>query len=181
MFVFDRRVLVEVIKDSYSRGLVHLERDFIQKQFNQGNLRVAISEFDGVVLRNDSIESYFANSMELLNSKVRKGIFKTDNPIYTKVRDEVPTYYGEGSSVSECLIADGCNIYGQLEKSIIFRDVDILPGADVKSSIVMQGARIGKNVRLKYVILDKNVTVRDSAELIGTKEHPVIIKKGETV
>jgi len=31
------------------------------------------------------------------------------------------------------------------------------------------------------VILDKNVTVTDGAILIGTPEHPVIVKKGETV
>ena len=35
--------------------------------------------------------------------------------------------------------------------------------------------------KLECVILDKNVTVSDGAELKGTPEHPVIIKKGETV
>ena len=45
----------------------------------------------------------------------------------------------------------------------------------------MQGTRIGKNAKLECVILDKNVTVTEGAELKGTPEHPVIIKKGETV
>ena len=42
-------------------------------------------------------------------------------------------------------------------------------------------AKIGKNAKLECVILDKNVIVTEGAELKGTREHPVIIKKGETV
>ena len=33
----------------------------------------------------------------------------------------------------------------------------------------------------KYVILDKEVTVTPGAKLFGTKNHPIVIKKGETV
>ena len=41
--------------------------------------------------------------------------------------------------------------------------------------------RVGKGAKLKYVILDKEVTVTPGAKLYGTKEHPIVIKKGETV
>ena len=46
--------------------------------------------------------------MALIKKDVRADIFGGAHPIYTKVRDGVPTYYGEGSEIENCLVADGC-------------------------------------------------------------------------
>ena len=45
----------------------------------------------------------------------------------------------------------------------------------------MNDSVVGKDAKLKYVILDKNVTVTPGAKLIGTPKKPIIIKRGETV
>ena len=119
--------------------------------------------------------------MLLLDSKIRDGLFLKDSPIYTKVRDEIPTNYGEQSKICDCLVADGCVFSGRAENSVLFRGVEINEGAEVKRSIIMQSAKIGKNAKLDCVILDKNVTVSEGAVLKGTPQHPVIVKKGETV
>ena len=180
MFIIKRELLVSVINDAHAKGLVHFEKDYLQKYFNEGKLKVSVYDFKGVVLRNENIKSYYANNMSLLNEKVRNGLF-AKNPIYTKVRDEMPTFYGMGSKIANCLMADGCKLHGEVSDSILFRNVTVSEGAVVSGSIVMQGAKIGKNAKLDCVILDKNVTVREGVELKGTPEHPVIIKKGETV
>ena len=133
-----------------------------------------------MVLQNQDVPSYFANNMALLRKDIRDGLFKPDFPIYTKIRDEAPTYYGDGNEITDCLIADGCAMYGKVEKSVIFRGVSIEKGARVSSSVIMQGTSIGKDAVLENVILDKDVTVRDGTVLIGTPEHPVIVKKGAT-
>ncbi|MBR2615505.1 MAG: glucose-1-phosphate adenylyltransferase subunit GlgD [Clostridia bacterium] len=181
MFIISRALLVEALEESYSKGLVHLERDYLLRKFNEKALKIAVYPFDDVVLRNEDVRSYYANNMELLKENVRKSLFKKEFPIYTKVRDEAPTYYGAGSSISDCLTADGCMMRGKAERSIFFRGVCLEEGAEVRDSIVMQGAKIGKGARLECVILDKNVTVTDGAKLKGTPEHPVIIQKGEIV
>lgn len=180
MFIIKRQLLVDALNESHSKGYVHFEKDYLQRYFNEGKLKVSVYEFKGIVLRNENIKSYYANNMALLQEKIRNGLFGK-NPIYTKVRDEMPSYYCEGSEVENSLLADGCKLYGKVKDSILFRDVRISEGAEVKGCIVMQGTRIGKNAKLECVILDKNVTVSDGAELKGTPEHPVIIKKGEIV
>jgi len=181
MFVISRELLVETIRDSYSRGYIHFERDFLQRSFNNGKIKIGVYVFEGVVLFNGDVERYYQNNMKLLDKEVRDGIFLKDSPIYTKVRDEVPTYYCKGSNVSNCIIADGCTVKGSVEDSVLFRGVSVEEGAMVKSSIIMQGTKIGKQVELECVILDKNVTVTDGTCLKGTKKHPFIVKKGETV
>jgi glucose-1-phosphate adenylyltransferase len=45
----------------------------------------------------------------------------------------------------------------------------------------MNDAVIGEDCNLKYVILDKNVTVTPGTELIGSKGRPIVLKRGETV
>ena len=46
---------------------------------------------------------------------------------------------------------------------------------------IKNNAVIGEGAELKYVILDKDVTVTPGAKLIGSKNCPIINKKGETV
>lgn len=181
MFVISRELLVEAITDSYSKGYIHFERDYLQRKFNENALRLGVYPFNGVVLNNGDVESYYKNNMALLDKEVRDGIFLPDFPIYTKVRDEAPTYYGEGSAVSNCIVADGCVMRGEVTDSVLFRKVCVEKDAKVKSSIVMQGAKIGEGAQLECVILDKNVIVTAGAVLRGTPKHPVIVKKGETV
>ena len=48
-------------------------------------------------------------------------------------------------------------------------------------SIVMQGCTIERGASIQYTILDKNVTVRSGTRLLGSPEHPLIIRKGVTV
>ena len=48
-------------------------------------------------------------------------------------------------------------------------------------AVIMNDAVIGEGAELEYVILDKNVTVRPGARLIGTAKNPIIVKRGETV
>ena len=181
MFIMKREALIEVVAESVSSGYYHFEKDFLQKYFNDNKLTVNLYEFEGVVLRNRNITSYLKNNIKLIDEEVQKGLYKSSAPIYTKVRDEIPTYYGENSVVDECIIADGCKIYGELKNSVLFRDVTIEEGAQVIGSIVMQGTKIKKGAHIENAIIDKNVTITEGTRLLGAKNNPVIVKKGETI
>ena len=162
-------------------GYYHFERDFLMNIFKQGQLKLNVYPFEGVALSNDSVEAYYKNSMKLLEGDVRAGLFKGEVPIYTKVRDEVPTLYGKSCEVSNCVVADGCRLNGRVENTVIFREVKVEEGAEVKDCILMQGAVIEKGASIQYTILDKNVTVKSGTKLLGSPEHPLIIRKGVTV
>jgi len=181
MYIMGRENLIEVIETSVSHGLCHFEKDFLQRKFIHGDFNVNVYKFKDVVLRNKSIATYFSNSLSLINDKMQKGIFKPQSPIYTKVRDEAPTYYDKGCEVDDCIIADGCVIKGKAVNSVIFRDVTIEEGAVVQNSIIMQGTKIKKNAHLINVIADKDVTVSEETVLAGAKASPLIIGKGQKV
>lgn len=182
MYIMNKDTLSSAIYDSVSKGLHHLERDFFLPMFNAENLSVNVYEFTGKVLRNHSIKSYFHNNLALINDEdLREDIFKSERPIYTKVRDEVPTFYSEDSVVSDCIVADGSKICGKLYNSVIFRDVKIEKGAIIKNSIIMQGSTIEEDCYIQNAIIDKDVFISKGTRLEGAKNAPIILEKGETI
>ena len=181
IFVLSKKYLREKVEEYIARNKFHMDRDLVLGQWQAGTISINVYQFKGVALFNDTVEEYFRNSMALLDSEVRHDLFDFNHPVYTKVRDRVPTYYGEDCEVEDCLVADGCMIEGEAEESILFRNVTICEDAEVENCIIMNDAVIGEGAELEYVILDKNVTVRPGARLIGTAKNPIIVKRGETV
>ena len=123
----------------------------------------------------------FRNSLSLLDSRIRHDLFYYNHPVYTKVRDRVPSYYGEDCNIDNCIVADGCMLDGNVSHSVLFRQVTVKEGAQVENCIIMNDTVIGENCELKYAIFDKDVVVRPGAKLIGTPSNPIIIKRGEIV
>lgn len=181
MFIIKREILISAVTECVVAGHYHFEKDFLQKYFNEGKLLVNLYEFEGVVLRNRNIPAYLENNIRLIDEEVHRELYKSSAPVYTKVRDEIPTYYGENSKVDKCIIADGCRIYGELKNSVIFRDVTIEEGAKITGSIIMQGTKIKKGAYIENAIIDKNAIITENTRLLGATASPVIIKKGETI
>ena len=181
LFVVDRLWLIQKVQELVAHDKYHMDRDLVMGQFNAGKISINVYEYEGVALYNESAEEYFANSMALLNKDVRGGLFHGHHPIFTRVRDRVPNYYGEECEVENCLLADGCILDGEVENSVLFRNVVIEKGAEVENCVIMSDTKVGEGAYLKYVILDKDVTVTPGAKLVGTANCPVIVKRGETV
>ena len=181
MFIIGREYLIKIVEKCVAHGKYHFERDFLQPEFNNNAININVYEFNNVVLRNDSVSAYYKNNFKLMDETVRKSIFAPDAPIYTKVRDEVPTFYGENAIVDDCLIADGCTIKGHIENCVIFRDVIIEEGCYVRNSIIMQGTTIEKGCSIDCTIMDKDVCIGRGRTLIGAETSPLIIHKAETV
>jgi len=181
IFVLNKNWLVKQIKEHIAHNLFHMDRDLVLGGWQAGKVSVNVYQFEGVAMFNESIAEYFTNSLSLIKKDIRADIFGGSHPVYTKVRDRVPTYYGEECEVEDSLIADGCMIDGEVEDSVLFRQVTICEDAEVEDCVIMNDTVVGKGAELKYVILDKNVTVNPGVKLIGTKQNPIIIKRGETV
>ena len=181
IFVLNKQWLMNQVKECVARNQYHMDRDLVLGGWQAGSVSVNVFEYEGMALYNESVQEYYRNTLALLDKEVRSDLFGRCHPVYTKVRDRVPCYYGEDSEIENCLIADGCLLEGEVEDSVLFRQVTIAEGAEVENCIVMNDCVIGEDAKLKYVILDKNVTVTPGALVCGTKDHPIVIKKGETV
>lgn len=181
LFVLSKNLLRKLVQECIARDRYHMDRDLVLGSWQRGDISLNVYEFPGLALFNESIEEYFRNSLSLLDARTRQDLFYYNHPVYTRVRDRVPTFYGENASIDNCLVADGCMLGGEVKNSVIFRQVTIRSHAKVENCLVLNDTVIGTGCELKYVILDKNVTVRPHTKLIGTPTAPIIIRRGETV
>ncbi len=178
MFVVKRSLLLNIVKDSISRNKHHFLADVISD--NLSGLKVYGYEHRGFFAGITSMQAYYDSNLMLLDRNNRNELFG-DRGVFTKVRDSAPTKYGNSAIVKNSMIADGCVIEGEVENSIIFRNVKVARGTVVRNSIIMQDAVIGENCIINCIIADKKVVVRDRKVLSGSENHPFYISKGEMV
>ena len=62
---------------------------------------------------------YYNCSMALLKPEVQAELFSADRPIWTKVRDEMPTRYFAAAQVKNSRLGDVCVIEGTVGNSIL--------------------------------------------------------------
>ena len=179
VYITKKILLENLIEECIANGLTDLEFDLLKRNLKE--LRIFGYKHDGIVMRVDSVKSYFRNNLSLTNKSIRDELFAKETPIYTKIKDEVPTKYGRNSKVSTCLVADGCNIDGKVSNSILFRGVRISKNTSISNCIIMQGSEVHEDSVLENVILDKDVIVRGGKRLIGQPDFPMVIVKGGVV
>lgn len=168
-------LLMQAVKDLYAENKTSLARDFVQQNIDR--LRVFGYENKGYCTVISSIKEYYDSSMDLMNSDIRAQLFDPKHPIYTKVRDDIPSKYGLDSVVKGSLIAQGCIINGTVENSIISKGVYIGQNTHIKNCIIMQDTVIGDNANLSYVIIDKDVNVSAGKTVNGCDTYPMYIAK----
>lgn len=178
IFVMKKTLLQNIVLDAIARGLHHFTGDILSK--NLKSLKIYGYKYDGYFQTINSIESYFNQNMNLLKPEVRDELFG-DRSIYTKVRDSAPAKLLATANVKNSLIADGCEIEGEVINSILFRGVRVKRGAVVENSIIMQDSVIEENAKINCVIADKNVTIKSRRVLSGCETHPFFIAKGNMV
>lgn len=175
MFILKTSLLVDLINNREETGYTTM-RDVVL-DINQ-SLKICRHEYDGFAVMIDSIQKYFSTSLNMLDTTVWKQVFLKNRPIYTKVKDEPPTRYLKGSFVQNAMVANGCQIEGEVENSVIARGVKIEQGTTIKNCIILQKCQIGKNCVLDSVVLDKDVKIEDGTVMVGSPNKPHVIRKG---
>ncbi|MGI6298700.1 MAG: glucose-1-phosphate adenylyltransferase subunit GlgD [Saccharofermentanales bacterium] len=177
--VIARDLLIDFISSQISHGEFEFSVELLLRQFDR--MHVKGFEYKGLILRVNSIKSYFESTMRLLEEDVRQKLFWSGLPVYTKVKDEAPILYLDENNVSNSTISDGCRIMGAVENSMIFRSVTISRNAKVRNSIIFQNVHISEGCELENVIIDKDCVLRPGVKLIGQADYPVVIGKGAIV
>lgn len=170
-----KSLLERLINGALSLNYRSFTEDILQR--NVKSLKIFGYKFDGYVKAMDGLSTYFEANMDLLKKENRDALLKTQ-PVYTKVKDDVPAIYGLDSHVTNSLVADGCVIEGTVENCVLFRGVHVGKDAVIKNSVIMQNSYISDSVKLNCVIADKDVVIKPNKVLAGDVTFPVYIGKG---
>jgi glucose-1-phosphate adenylyltransferase len=179
MYLMHKDLLLDLVETCLAQGDDHLVRDGIMKRIHQLSIYGYFhAGYSGIM---NTIQSYYRNSMQLLNPDTLRELFFLGAPIYTKVKDEPPAKYRDLADVSNALIANGCMIDGKVSHSILSRGVKVHTGAQVNHCILLQNCEIGENVMIEHAILDKDVIIARDRVLSGAVTAPFIAAKKKVI
>jgi len=169
--------LIALLQEADQRGtMISLEQLLCQFVIQH---TANVFEYTGYQANIHDIQSYFAANMSVLNETNFRALFYSSRRIYTKVKNEVPTFFEMGTRCQDSLFGTGGYIEGQVQHSVVFRNVTINRNTKVKDSVIMQGTRIGSGCQLENVVIDKNAVIGPNLSLKGTPEKPLVIRKGQ--
>ncbi len=176
VYIMSKEILLELIDHCNAHSYIHFHREGLKWMMSAGK-KVNVYMHNGYNRYINTVQEYFKASTDMFDREIREEVFTYDRPIKTRETADVSTYYSDGASVKNCLIADGCKISGTLENCIVFRGSVVEKGAVLKNCIVMQFCTIGQNSNIQNLICDKSVTVTADTFLTGSPVLPHIIPK----
>ena len=119
--------------------------------------------FEGYWKDVGTIESLWESNMDLLDPNVPLELNDSEWRIYSRNPVMPPHYVAKGATIQNSLAAEGCNVYGTVDFSVLFAGVYVAPGAVVRDSIIMPGARIEEGAQVQYAIVAENSVVGANA------------------
>lgn len=169
--------------------------DFLEKMQKAGELasvsqllRVHMKEYDvntyeytGYMSNITDIKSYYDANMVMLDSANFTSLLYGSQPIYTKIKNEVPTYFSKESKVVKSQLGSGGIIEGEIRSSLISRGAKVQKDALIEHTLIFTNSLVKSGAKIQYAIIDKNVVVENNVKIIGTPDKPVVIPKGTVV
>ncbi len=158
VYIVRRRLLIELIEKCMEEERYDFVKDILIRYKDIKNIYAY--PIDSYWSNISSVESYFRTNMDFLNPDIRKYFFKEYPDVYTKVDDLPPAKYNVGSSVKNSLVASGCIINGEVEDSILFKEVYVGNNCVIKNSIILNDVYIGDNTVIENCIVESRDTIR---------------------
>ena len=185
IYIFKKDVLKQQLirdeKDDNSSG--DFGKDVIPYMLKNG-FKMYAYRFDGYWKDVGTITSLWEANMDLLGEHPAINLNEPEMKIYSRNEPLPPTYFGKQSFVENSIITTGCEIEGTILGSVISENVCVGEGSVIENSVIMRDVRIGKNVHIKYGIVDESVCIGDDAYIgddKSDKNHIALIGRGSVV
>ena len=133
-------------------------KNVLPAMLNAGE-RMFAYRFEGYWKDVGTIESLWESNMDLLDPNIPLDLNDPEWRIYSRNPVMPPHYVAKGATIQNSLAAEGCNVYGTVDFSVLFAGVYVAPGAVVRDSIIMPGSRIEEGATVQYAIVAENSVV----------------------
>lgn len=111
--------------------------------------------------------------MDVLDPNVPLDLLDDSWKIYSRNPVMPPHFAGTQSKIENSMIAEGCEINGAIDFSVLFAGVTVEEGAIVRDSIIMPNSVIKKGAIIEYAIVGEDCVIGEGAH-IG--ERPELVE-----
>jgi glucose-1-phosphate adenylyltransferase len=176
IYVFNASFLFEqLIRDHKENGSSHdFAKDLIPYQvpryrvfahrFLDSCVNIASS---GVPYWRDvgTVDAYWEANLDLTTVIPELNLYDEDWPIWTHQEQLPPAKFihekkGQLGQAVNSMVSGGCLISGStVRRSLLFSNVHVHSYSNIEDSVILPNVEIGRNVRLKRVVVDKNCVI----------------------
>lgn len=139
---------------------------------HENGSKVVAYDFKGYWKDVGTLGSYWEANMELVDIIPEFNLYEEFWRIYTKSDILPPQYIDESGTVTESIVGEGTEVYGEVSHCVIGSGVTIGAGAVVKDSIIMNNSVIGEGAVINKAIIAENVEIGKDVELGVGEEAP---------
>ena len=139
-------------------------KNIIPKMLESG-LKLIAHRFDGYWKDVGTVKSLWEANMELLDDDPGIKLDDDDWRIYSRNPIAPPHYVAPEAKLRNCYITEGCDIYGEVDHSVIFDNVIIEEGAKIEDSIIFPGTVVKKDAVVYKSLIGSNVVIGEDSRI----------------
>lgn len=183
VYVFDADLLRTLLReDAAQNDSTHdFGRDLIPACVHAPDIRICAHRFrdpctggPGYWRDIGTVDAYWGANMELLTEGHGMDLYDPAWPIWSAPDRSPPTRmsFGVPTTLSQAVVGSGCRLEGAaVRRSILFGDVHVGAGTVIEDSILLPGARVGADCRIRRAVVDEGVELGGGMNL-GVTEIP---------
>ena len=166
IYIFTTDVLIAALEaDALDQRSSHdFGKDIIPTLLADGK-KLFTYEFRGFWKDVGTIASYHETSMDLLGDHPAFDLFDKSFPIMSNDSTRPPHFIGPDGRLEDCLVSNGCRIYGTARHSILSTDAVVGERAIVEDSVLLPGAIVKDGAHVVRAILGENAIVEEGVKL----------------
>jgi glucose-1-phosphate adenylyltransferase len=186
IYLFNTTTLVKAIIDDAKQdtnhdfgkniipGMIHSKRVYAYPFTDENNNGLSYWRDIG------TLDAYWEANMDLVQISPEFNLYDKDWPIRTYKAQYPPakTVFnkdlpdGRADMILNSIVSEGCIINGaKVEGCVLSPDIRVEPHSEIYDSIIMEGVRIGRNVRIRKAIIDKSVKIPNNMNIGYNREE----------
>ena len=138
--------------------------------------------FEGYWKDVGTIESLWEANMDLLKEDCTLNLYDPDWRISSVVPAKPPHYTSAEAIVKSSLVGEGCEIYGEIQNSVLFTGVYVGKGSKIVDSVIMPNAKILENAKVTRTIIGYGSEIKSGCEIGKADSNDItLIGEGEVL
>ena len=172
IYIFSTKKLEKYLEEDNNnpKSSNYFGKDVLPKMLASGEKMMAY-QFNGYWKDVGTIDSLYEANMDLLGDNPKFDVTDSSWKIQSRSPLAPPHYVGDDAKTVNSIIMAGCEIYGDVENSVLASNVIVKKGAVVKNSILMGDVVIEEGATIEYSIIDEGVVVGKNAKIVHPKEE----------
>jgi glucose-1-phosphate adenylyltransferase len=184
IYIFKWSVLKDYLQQEEQKEFTNRDfgKDIIPSMLSDG-LQLYAYYFNNYWKDVGTVRSYWDANLDLLDRESNIFLQNPEWKIHTAENNAPPLFIDECAKTQQSLLSEGCEIYGTIERSVVYRGVKVGRGARIKNAVILPNTIVEENAWIENAVIGSQTVVK-SGVIIASKDpdaHLMVVGNNVTV